>query len=464
MISKRYWTIGLLVLLAVTLAGCGRAPTPQPTPTPVATAPLSAAGPRSSGDTVVASGEVVPAHKAEMSFTTAGRVRTVTVEVDEEVQPGEVLATLETAEIEAGITQAEAALAVSQANLAQIQAGATAGDFAVAEAALTTAQASLAQAKAGARPEEIAAAREALAAAQGGVSAARANLASAQAELARLEAGAKPEELTAAQAAMTKAAVALQLAQSEYDKISWQSGLGATQQAVALQQASTDYESAKANYEALVRGATAEELDIARAAVEAARAQVDVAQAQAGQTKAQLDQLLAGPTAKAIAVTEAQVGEAQAQLVKLREGSRPEAIAVAEAQVQQAQAALQAVQVALDQATLQAPFASAVTALEVSAGETVLPGQVVLALADLGHLQVETTDLSERDVDRVAVGQQATVYVEALGLEITGQVARIANQASKIGGDVVYTVVVELDEQPSDLRWGMSVDVGITTR
>jgi len=54
MISKRYWVIGLLVLLAVTLAGCGRAPTPQPTPTPVATAPLSAAGPRSSGDTVVA--------------------------------------------------------------------------------------------------------------------------------------------------------------------------------------------------------------------------------------------------------------------------------------------------------------------------------------------------------------------------------------------------------------------------
>ena len=410
--NKRYWAVGLLVLSAVTLAGCGRAPTPQPMPTPVATQPLAAAGPSSSGDTVVASGEVIPAHKAEMSFTTAGRVQTMTVEVDEEVQPGEVLATLETAEIEAQIVQAEAALAVSQASLAQVQAGA--------------------------RPEEIAAAQEALAAAQAGVSAARANLASAQAALAKLKAGPKPEELTAAKAAMEKATVALQLAQSEYDKIAWQDGIGATQQAVALQQASIEYESARADYEALARGAAAEEVDMARAAVEAARAQVDVAQAQAGQAKAQLDQLLAGPSAEAINVTEAQV--------------------------QQAKAALEAVQVALDQATLQAPFAGTVAALEVSAGETVLPGQTVLALADLGHLQVETTDLSERDVDRVAVGQQATVYVEALGLEITGQVARIANQASKIGGDVVYTVVVELDEQPSDLRWGMSVDVGITTR
>ena len=38
---------------------------------------------------------------------------------------------------------------------------------------------------------------------------------------------------------------------------------------------------------------------------------------------------------------------------------------------------------------------------------------------------------------------------------------RIAPQASVIGGDVVYTVIIALDEQPADLRWGMSVDVEI---
>jgi HlyD family secretion protein len=411
MLSRRYGANPLVMLLAVTLAGCGRASTPAPMLTPVATAPLAAAGPSFGGDTVTASGEIIPLQEAQMGFTVSGWVQTVAVAEGGEVQAGEVLATLETASVEAQITQAEAALAVSQANLAQIQAEA--------------------------RPGEIAAAQEALTAAQAGVSAARANVASAQAALAKLKVGPKPEELTMAKAAMEKAAVALQLAQSEYDKIAWQDGIGATQQAVALQQASIDYESAKANYEALVRGAAAEELDMAKAAVEAARAQVDVAQAQAGQAKAQLDQLLAGPSA--------------------------EAINVAEAQVQQAQAALEAAQVALEQTTLRAPFAGTVAVLEVSVGETVLPGQTVLTLADLNHLQVETTDLSERDVDEVAVGQQVTVYVEALGLEIAGRVVRIANQASKIGGDVVYRVVVELDEQPPDLRWGMSVDVGITT-
>jgi hypothetical protein len=39
--------------------------------------------------------------------------------------------------------------------------------------------------------------------------------------------------------------------------------------------------------------------------------------------------------------------------------------------------------------------------------------------------------------------------------------ARAAPQTTVIGGDVVYTVVVDPDEQPADLRWGMSVEVEI---
>jgi hypothetical protein len=32
-----------------------------------------------------------------------------------------------------------------------------------------------------------------------------------------------------------------------------------------------------------------------------------------------------------------------------------------------------------------------------------------------------------------------------------------------VGGDVTYTVVIELDDQPVDLRWGMTVEVDITS-
>jgi multidrug resistance efflux pump len=122
---------------------------------------------------------------------------------------------------------------------------------------------------------------------------------------------------------------------------------------------------------------------------------------------------------------------------------------------------LDAARAALDQATLRAPTAGTVVALEINPGETALQGQAVLTLADLSHLRVQTTDLSERDVAKVAVGRPATVRVEPLGVSLAGRVVEIASQATTIGGDVVYAVVVELDEQPVGLRWGMSAEVEI---
>ncbi len=101
--------------------------------------------------------------------------------------------------------------------------------------------------------------------------------------------------------------------------------------------------------------------------------------------------------------------------------------------------------------------------VRVAPGQIVMPGQVVLTLADMRHLRVQTTDLSERDVDRVQVGQEAVVFVEALSVDVSGRVARISPMASTVGGDVVYTVVVDLDQQPEGLRLGMSVEVEITT-
>jgi HlyD family secretion protein len=128
-----------------------------------------------------------------------------------------------------------------------------------------------------------------------------------------------------------------------------------------------------------------------------------------------------------------------------------------------AKAQLKVAQAALEQAVLRAPFAGTVTAVEVSPGETVLPGKVVVILGDLSQLQVETSDLSERDVGKVQVGQEARVYVEALNEEVEGRVVEISPQATTVGGDVVYTVIIELNEQPQGLRWGMSAEVEIVT-
>ena len=117
----------------------------------------------------------------------------------------------------------------------------------------------------------------------------------------------------------------------------------------------------------------------------------------------------------------------------------------------------------LIQTELVAPFAATVISIEVQPGEFVQPGQVVLVLAKLDNLQVETTDLSELNVATIRIGQSATVYVEALDQEFQGTVTAISPISDTIGGDVVFKVTIQLHEQPKELLWGMSADVEIQT-
>ncbi len=185
------------------------------------------------------------------------------------------------------------------------------------------------------------------------------------------------------------------------------------------------------------------------------------------------DQVTAGQTLMTLdtAILEAQVKQAeanlkvaQAQVDYLRRVKTPnEQIEKALAEVQRAQAALDAANANLVQAVLKTPISGTVVAVDASVGETVVPGQVVVVVGDLSHMRIETTDLSERDVPRVSVGQTATVYIEALNREVSGKVIAIDQQAGTVGGDVVFKVTIELDEQPEGLLWGMSAEVRIQT-
>jgi HlyD family secretion protein len=446
------WLRALLVLgLLLSLAGCDLGRTAPPTPLPTASLPALEPG-RSSGG-VIASGQIVPVQKAALSFATAGRVATVDAALGDEVQAGQALVTLETASQEAQVAQAEAVVQAAQANLDRLRAGARPEQIAAAEQAVATARAQAAQAGAA-----VASAEFQCAVARSGIEASKAALQSAQAQLRRLESGATAAERAAAEAELKMAEARLRQAQAAYDPVRDRSDVEMLPQAEALEQATIAYEAAQASYQAVLDGATVEDRQVASAQVAAARAQVAVAENQALATCAQVDQATAAAEA-----TKALQAQAEDQVALLRAGATPEEIAAAEAQVAQAGAALLAAQAALDQAVLRAPLSGTITALAIRPGETVVPGQIVLSLADLSSLRAETTDLSERDVSRVAIGQEATVYVEALGAEIEGRVAEIAPQADTVGGDVVYTVAVDLVKQVPGLRWGMSAEVDVST-
>ena len=142
----------------------------------------------------------------------------------------------------------------------------------------------------------------------------------------------------------------------------------------------------------------------------------------------------------------------------------PELRQIANIQVVQAQAALETAQATLAQGTLTAPYDGTVVSLNIVPGQLVQPGQVVAVIGDLNHLQIETTDLSERDIAGVQIGQTATIHVKALNRDFTGRVIAIAPMATKHNADWVYKVTIEFDKQPQNLLWGMSADVTIQTK
>jgi multidrug resistance efflux pump len=354
----------------------------------------------------------VPNRPVELSFAVSGRVAMVAVVRGDEVGPGDVLATLESDLLQAHLSHAEAALLLAQAQLDCV--------------------------KAGPRPQEVAIARAQLEAAEGA-------LAEAEAQHDQPDVGATKAEVAAAQAQVATAMADRLVSREHHENtmkcvdVNMPGGgerticplLGPTEEQARYRwhAAEEGLDAAQAQLDALLAAGDAE--------VRAVQAGVSKAAAQRDAARAELDALQAGPTA--------------------------EETAAAEARVAQARAGVQAARVALDQATLRAPSGGAVAAVETSPGEAVTPGQVVLTLADLRHLRVETTDLRERDVDRVAVGQRATVYVEALYASIEGHVVDIAPRANTVGGDVVFVVTIALDDQPPGLRWGMSVEVEIAT-
>jgi multidrug resistance efflux pump len=189
-------------------------------------------------------------------------------------------------------------------------------------------------------------------------------------------------------------------------------------------------------------------------AVEAAQAQLNAARAGADDEIPVLD--------AAVSAAEAQQTVAQAQLELVEAEVTAEEISVAEAAIVQAQATLDAALVAIARSEVRAPIPGTVGAVDVRSGEMVAPSEVLITLGDLSTLRVETTDLDEIDVARVAVGQQATVTFDALPERtFIGTVTRISPMAEPGTGGVNYTVTIEVEDMDPAIRWGMTAFVDI---
>lgn len=133
----------------------------------------------------------------------------------------------------------------------------------------------------------------------------------------------------------------------------------------------------------------------------------------------------------------------------------------AEAQAASAQAAVNAAQAIFALTTLAAPQDATVASVDALPGQLIQQGQTVITLATLDQLQVETTDLSERDIAKIKIGAPVSISIEALNETFGGKVVSISPMADTVGGDVVFEVTIDFDQQPKNVLWGMTAEVAI---
>ena len=123
-------------------------------------------------------------------------------------------------------------------------------------------------------------------------------------------------------------------------------------------------------------------------------------------------------------------------------------------------AQLAAAQDALSNFTLTAPFDGTVMDVNVNVGDQVGPETWAVKVADTSSWYVETSDLTELEVVKVALGQKVTFVPDALpDMEISGVVDSISQAFLAQGGDILYKVKIKLDKLDPRLLWGMTVEV-----
>lgn len=392
-------TVFLVLLVVLILTGCDALAksTPQPLPTIVLdNQDASIQAPSLGGGSgAVASGVVVPAQQSRMVFTSGGKVNTVHVATGDQVKAGQALVTLAGGQ---GLA-AEVEAAKLELLAAQQALDALYKDMDVKQAqALKT----IADNRDAVRDAERVLYNLVTQSRQFDIDAAYANMIIARDKLERAREDFEPYE-NKPQDNITRAALLGQLAQAEQE-----------------------YDTLVRKYNNLLGTANV----------------IDLSQAEAN-----------------LAIAQADLAKSERDYEILQKGPVTEDVELAQARLTTARAQLEAAESALEDIELRAPFDGTITELDVHESEWVTPGQAVLTLSDLGVFRVETTDLSERDVPEIEIGQPVTVVIEALDQEVTGRVAEISPLADTLGGDVVYKTTIDLDTYPPGLRAGMSAIV-----
>ena len=165
----------------------------------------------------------------------------------------------------------------------------------------------------------------------------------------------------------------------------------------------------------------------------------------------------------AVDAAQAAAKTADDQLARTMAAARSEDVGVFESQIAQAKAQIDLLELQIGDSRLISPVAGQVAAVNASAGETVsllsAAGLVVILPADPYTVEA---DIYEEDAAKVVAGDPVTISVAALpDRQFLGNVVSIDPSGKLINGVVYYTTKIAFTEPPVNLKPEMTADVVI---
>lgn len=233
--------------------------------------------------------------------------------------------------------------------------------------------------------------------------------------------------------------------------------------------ADADLAAARAQLALVQRGARAEEIQEAEAAVAQAEAEDGLASVSEGRTRSLAEQGYVGRedadrARRDADVARARLASARSRLMLVRNRALPEEVALADARVRQAQAARDEAAASLSYATIAAPIEGVIAQVATQEGETVSAGlnaPTFVTLIDLDRLEVAAY-VDEVDVGRVRTGQRATFTVDAFpDVDFAGAITAVYPRAVIQSNVVNYITTIAIEDSKGRLKPDMTATVTI---
>jgi len=372
-------------------------------------------------ETVTATGSVKPKNAAALRFESAGTISKLNVEVGAVVRTGQLLATLNAGDLRQKVVQAQAELSAAQVSLSN--AGQTVGDTGIKnEQALSTAYS-----------DALAGLGEVL------------NLTQSTNDTIRSVYN---------QAEISHRADSLEKLDDAYDVIVF-----------ALKKMTPT--STRVEIEAALRTVYSPLLSIQQVSIALIRElsslsendENDAFRASAREAQSDINDAVARVAAYSKAISDASTNGV------LSGNTSSASYKTAQAQVETARAAVAIAQANLNNAYLYAPINGIIASKSKSIGEGVSPTDQIYYIIGNGGLEV-TANIPEVDIAKIAVGNKATVVLDAYGSEapFTVTVTQIDPAETVIDGVATYKTTFTFAADDARVRSGMTANIVVSTQ